>query len=129
MFLQRPLYRARKLREEIVSRSNDRLRRLLSRRGLMPPRVVHQMNLANSQMKRHYSMQPWDGELVVFRARNGLGRLDPRPDLGWNSQGVTNLRIVDVLGDHVTMLTDEISSLGPAVAAALAEARGRQTGS
>lgn len=127
MFLQRPLYRARKLGEEIARRSGLRLRKVLSRRGLVAPRVMHEMNLAHSQMKRDHSVQPWNGELVVFRARNGLGKLDPRPDLGWTSQGVTNLRIIDVLGDHVTMLTDEISSLGPAVAAALADARTKQT--
>lgn len=123
MIRQRPLYRAAGFFREAVTRSRAGLKELLARRGLATARPVHEGDRAFRRLKMDDSSRPYGGPVTLFRARNGLGLLGTLPDLGWASRGVSRLEIVDVRGDHVTMLTDDSASLARALSAALDTAR------
>lgn len=83
------------------------VRKPLARAGLAKqPPVPGPHYLARRAQTRDYSTAPYHGLVGLFRARNGLGYLGRREDLGWRALGVTRLEIIDVRGDHVTMLEE-----------------------
>lgn len=126
MLRQLPRGRVQQFVLEAVTRPvaifRRRVRKELAQRGLAFPAPVRAINAAHARMRKDYSAQPYEGLVDVFRARNGQGLLGTTPDLGWSKAGVSRLQFHDVAGDHVTMLTTEVESLGAAFSAALAAA-------
>lgn len=91
-------------------------------RGLAFPAQVQEANRAHDRARKDHISEPYPGQAILFRARNGLGMLGTQPDLGWSNAGVSHLQIVDVRGDHNSMLTEHAGSLGQALLRALEEA-------
>jgi thioesterase domain-containing protein len=99
-----------------VNLYRDRLRttalliyaRLLEKRGKRLPaglqflRVVEQ----NTQSGSAYLHQPYDGNLLLFRATDDLfyGEDYRRSALGWRSIILGEITVIDVTGDHMGML-------------------------
>lgn len=54
---------------------------------------------------RRYRPEAYDGDAVLFRARNQLVEY-PDPTFGWRPLIRGELRIVDVAGDHDNLLND-----------------------
>jgi amino acid adenylation domain-containing protein len=67
----------------------------------------------------------YDGDVVVFRARDGVVTARSDKDLGWSRVPVRSFRIVDVDGDHGTVLDADVQSLAQAMVNELEEARMR----
>jgi len=78
---------------------------------------------AYSESRKDFTLQPYGGAVTLFRARNGMGAARVEPDLGWNRVGVGSLQVFDVDGDHETLLSEDVASLGNAFAGALTAAR------
>jgi amino acid adenylation domain-containing protein len=84
--------------------------RLLEKRGKQVPadlqflRVVEQ----NTQSGSAYEHQPYDGDLLMFRATDDLfyGEDYRRSALGWRSVILGEITVIDVTGDHMSMLQD-----------------------
>jgi amino acid adenylation domain-containing protein len=99
-----------------VNLYRDRLRttalliyaRLLEKRGKLVPadlqflRVVEQ----NTQSGSVYQHQPYDGDLLMFRATDDLfyGEDYRRSALGWRSIILGEITVIDVTGDHMGIL-------------------------
>jgi amino acid adenylation domain-containing protein len=69
------------------------------------------------------SMQPWPGPVTLFLAREGTGAQSATRDAGWKRLCGASLNIVDIDGEHVTILTSEVGELATALARELANAR------
>jgi amino acid adenylation domain-containing protein len=84
--------------------------RLLEKRGKQVPanlqflRVVEQ----NAQSGSAYIHQPYDGNLLLFRATDDLfyGEDYQKSALGWRSIILGKITVIDVAGDHMGMLQD-----------------------
>src|SRR6185295_10976308 len=94
-------------------------------RGKPLPGWLQQTRFAMRQASGDSSTVPpnglYSGPLTLFRARLGLRRIRHEQDLGWTPFAPGGLRIVDVEGDHDTVLGSDIASLGRAMAEVLAE--------
>ena len=69
------------------------------------------------------SLQPWSLPVTLFLARQGTGAQSATRDAGWQRLCGSALKIVDVDGDHDTILTSEVEGLAAAFSRALADAQ------
>lgn len=114
---------------ELSSRPLRMLKRWLAdwrgARGVIFPKPVRAKNQAHARLRGDGPSHPLGATATLFRAHNGLGRLSTSPDAGWSSVGVGHLEIVDVPGDHNTILTDDVDALARELAAAVERAERR----
>jgi hypothetical protein len=68
----------------------------------------------------------WSGAVTLLRARHGSGRKRVLRDLGWSRIAPGGVHVIDVEGDHETMLKDEVASTAAALKRVLAAARERE---
>jgi amino acid adenylation domain-containing protein len=69
------------------------------------------------------SVQPWPAAVTLFLAREGMGAQSAIRDAGWRRLCGAGLKIVDIDGEHDTILTTDVDGLALALAGALANAR------
>ncbi|NJM45638.1 MAG: hypothetical protein HC860_05240 [Alkalinema sp. RU_4_3] len=62
----------------------------------------------NNQSGSAYQHQPYDGDLLLFRATDDLfyGEDYRRSALGWRSVVLGEITVINVTGDHMGMLQD-----------------------
>jgi amino acid adenylation domain-containing protein len=104
------LGRARLYRDRLRTTGLLIYARLLEKRGKQVPadlqflRVVEQ----NTQSGSAYKHQPYEGDLLLFRATDDLfyGEDYRRSALGWRSIILGEITVIDVTGDHMSMLQD-----------------------
>jgi acyl-CoA synthetase (AMP-forming)/AMP-acid ligase II/thioesterase domain-containing protein/acyl carrier protein len=90
------------------------------------PAWLHQMADAYAAAHKGFVLMPYGGTVTLFRARNGIARIRREADLGWGRVRTGRLDIIDVDGDHPSVLTTDVASLAAALTAALAAARAAQ---
>lgn len=74
------------------------------------------------------SLQPYAGPVTLFLARHGRGADLAVADAGWKALCGDGLRIVEIDGEHDTILGADVAGLARELARALAEARARVAG-
>jgi thioesterase domain-containing protein len=84
------------------------------------PAWLRDTRFAMRQARRDESQGPFTGPVTLFRARDGMRRTRQEQDLGWGPYAIGGLRIIDVDGDHDSILGDHVASLAHAMSAALA---------
>ncbi len=87
------------------------------------PADLHQTNRTMSASRLGFALRPYGGAVTLFRARHGMGAMAEERDLGWLRVGVGSLDILDVEGDHRSLLEEDVTSLGLAFSDALRRAR------
>ncbi len=116
----------------------DRIRlqlfRMFLQRGRPPPRLIGTVSVRTAYLfaERHYRpSDPFDGELVLFRATFGSGIDEPYvqryedPLFGWRRRATRGVRIVDVPGGHSSMLQEpHVDVLAERLQSAIDEALG-----
>jgi amino acid adenylation domain-containing protein len=122
-----------RLPREAALRLKKWIRRVLARRiaekGEPLPQWLLDTRTAMRKAKRDHSHGPYSGPITLFRAREGMRRVSKAEDLGWRAVAPGGVTIVDVDGDHVSILTTDVASLGGALAQALALEAQRRKGS
>jgi thioesterase domain-containing protein len=128
---QRPFRKSLAYAHEVFVRPKlwfrDRVHRMLVQRygtryeGL--PDWLHKMTDAYAAAHQGFVLQPYGGVVTLFRARNGIARIRQESDLGWGRVDIGRLEIIDVDGDHPSVLTTDVASLAAAMTTALANAR------
>jgi thioesterase domain-containing protein len=117
---------------EFVNRSRKRIERRLQdivRNADQAPASVHETFGAMAEAQRGFRLEPYEGPVTLFRGRDGIHRVRKDEDLGWGNVGIGRLDIVDVDGDHETVLAvPQVRTLAAAFASALASARGAGSG-
>ena len=97
--------------------------KLLGRGIAVPPMIIHHSIMFRGASRSH-SLRPYPGAVTLFRAREGIRKVRVDQDLGWTSLGVGRLDIIDVDGDHTTLLSEpHVYSLSAAMREALERAR------
>jgi acyl-coenzyme A synthetase/AMP-(fatty) acid ligase/thioesterase domain-containing protein/acyl carrier protein len=84
-----------------------------------PSAEVLANNAFFESLERQRAVQPYDGPVTLFLAKQGDGS---RPAAGWDAY-CPNVRVIEVEGEHYTIIRDEVRYLASAFARALAEAR------
>jgi thioesterase domain-containing protein len=80
-------------------------RRTLLRLGYPLPRALSNVTVINRHASREYVPRVYAGRVTLFRAREGrYGEDDPA--LGWAPLAAGGLDLIEVPGDHVTMLRE-----------------------
>jgi thioesterase domain-containing protein len=74
------------------------------------------------------SLQPYSGPVTLFLARHGRGTDCALPDAGWGAFCGDSLIIVEIEGEHESILTSDVASLVRGLSSALAVARARLAG-
>jgi thioesterase domain-containing protein len=117
--------RMRRLPAEISLRTSlwvkARLRRRIAVAEKPLPAWLIDTRFAMRQAHRDDSNGSYTGPVTLFRARDGLRRQRQEQDLGWTPFAIGGLRIIDVDGDHESVLGDHVASLASAMVDALAE--------
>ena len=117
--------RLRRLPAEISLRTSlwvkSRLRRRMASAEKPLPAWLIDTRFAMRQAHRDDSNGFYTGPVTLFRARDGLRRTRKEQDLGWTPFAIGGLRIIDVDGDHESVLGDHVESLASAMVEALAE--------
>lgn len=115
--------RVRRLPAEISLRTSlwvkARLRRRMSAAEKPLPAWLVDTRFAMRQAHRDDSDGLYTGPVTLFRARDGLRRTRQEQDLGWTPFAIGGLRIIDVDGDHESILGDHVESLAAAMVEAL----------
>jgi thioesterase domain-containing protein len=62
------------------------------------------MNKTQTQAWRGYKARPFDGRITLIRSEELKVANAPRPDLGWGTLALGGVDIVDVPGDHISMM-------------------------
>jgi amino acid adenylation domain-containing protein len=88
---------------------------------LYPEVQVPPLQQAYMAVRKREAVQAWSGHVTLFVARHGWGTDAIAPDLGWKPY-CAELEIVDVDGEHLTVLREDVASLGRAMREALARA-------
>lgn len=88
---------------------------------LYPEVQVPPLQQAYMAVRKREAVQGWSGRVTLFVARHGWGTDAIAPDLGWNAY-CPDLEIVEVDGEHQTVLVEDVASLGRAMREALARA-------
>ena len=92
------------------------------------PHRIYDSFLEFNDARKDFRLGPYDGTLTLFRGRDGIRRVRVEPDLGWANVPLGRLDIVDVDGDHETLLAQpQVRSLADVFARALAAARNAVT--
>jgi acyl-coenzyme A synthetase/AMP-(fatty) acid ligase/thioesterase domain-containing protein/acyl carrier protein len=118
--------RARRLPREVALRTSlwvkARLRRRITDAEKPLPPWLRDTRFAMREAKRDDAHGHFTGPVTLFRARDGMRRTRREQDLGWSEFAIGGLQIIDVDGDHDSILGDHVQSLGKAMAAALSQA-------
>lgn len=59
-----------------------------------------------TQAWRRYSPKPYSGLITVFRTEESRKKYAHEPDLGWQANTNAKVELVDIPGDHITMLDE-----------------------
>jgi amino acid adenylation domain-containing protein len=82
------------------------------------PIPVPSLQRAYSHIRKRDALQPYPGPVTLFLARHGWGTDAATRDLGW-SRYCPDLRIIDVDGEHHTVLHEDVASLSHAMRRAI----------
>jgi thioesterase domain-containing protein/acyl carrier protein len=111
--------RARRLPREMALRTSlwvkARIRRRIAANEKPLPAWLRDTRFAMRQAPRDDAATPYTGPVTLFRARDGLRRTRKEQDLGWTVHAIGGLRIIDVDGDHDSILGDHVQSLAAAM--------------
>ncbi len=89
--------------------ANSLYRRLAGRREETASLVAaHMENEVQNKLRCVYQYGTYDGELILLRAKKQLLlRRELNYELGWTNRPLSGLKIIDVPGDHLTMMYGE----------------------
>lgn len=88
------------------------------------PQRIYDSFVAFADARRGFKLEPYDGPVTLFRGRDGIRRVRVDDDLGWSKLCRGRLDIMDVDGDHETLLAQpHVRSVADAFRRALATAR------
>ncbi|MGK2856051.1 MAG: AMP-binding protein [Thermoanaerobaculia bacterium] len=93
------------------------------RENLFDPNLPTNQYFDSLNMRR--SLQPYPGRVTLFLARHGSGAQSVRADAGWSAFCAGGVEIVEIDGEHDTILSSDVVGLARELAQALAEARAR----
>lgn len=99
---------ARRRKEKLAQAHHARALEKLSPGESLPPKLVdfhlHRNFMA---VRARYKPDPYDGSLVLFKAAQAdLDYLQAGRSLGWNEHIRGDIRVVDVAGSHLSMLSE-----------------------
>ncbi|MEA2490157.1 MAG: hypothetical protein QOH21_1949 [Acidobacteriota bacterium] len=94
-----------------------------ARTGTWPSVPALEENRFYDSLRLQASLQPWPASATLFLAREGTGAHSARRDAGWESLCGAGLTIVEIDGEHDTILTTDVHGLAHALSQALASAR------
>jgi thioesterase domain-containing protein len=80
-----------------------RLRQSLPANADMPT-IFKNVALVSSEAMKKYQLNPFGGPVVLFRAENGSRKTATSEDLGWTRYATGGLTILDIPGEHDTLL-------------------------
>jgi amino acid adenylation domain-containing protein len=116
--------RVRRLPGEISLRTSlwfkARVRKRLAADEKPLPAWLRDTRFAMRHAPREAAPDLYTGPVTLFRARDGVRRTRKEQDLGWTPFAIGGLTIIDVDGDHDSILGDHVGSLADALADALA---------
>ncbi|HEX9982921.1 MAG TPA: thioesterase domain-containing protein, partial [Thermoanaerobaculia bacterium] len=95
-----------------------------ARSGKWPPLPERVENRFYESLNLQSSLQPWEAPVTLFLARQGTGAQAARRDAGWERLCGATLKIIEIDGEHDTILTSDVGGLAAAFSSALAKARG-----
>lgn len=95
-----------------------------ARSGTWPSIPEREENRFYDSLNLQSSLQPWPAPVTLFLARHGTGAHSALRDAGWGRLCGAGLKIVEIDGEHDTILTSDVGGLAVAFSRALAEARG-----
>jgi thioesterase domain-containing protein len=72
------------------------------------------LQIAYMAIRKREALQSYAGRVTLFLARHGWGSSALHRDLGW-SRYCPNLEVVDVNGEHHTVLYEDVDSLAAAM--------------
>ncbi|HET8797402.1 MAG TPA: AMP-binding protein [Thermoanaerobaculia bacterium] len=78
------------------------------------PPEVPALNAAYNAIRKRDALQRYDGPVTLFLARHGWGTDALHRDLGWR-RWCPSLEIVEVEGEHHTVLREDVDSLAEAI--------------
>lgn len=111
--------RARRIPREMALRTSlwvkARIRRRIATDEKPLPAWLRDTRHAMRQAPRDDAPSPYTGPVTLFRARDGLRRTRKEQDLGWTVHAIGGLHIIDVDGDHDSILGDHVKSLAAAM--------------
>jgi thioesterase domain-containing protein len=111
--------RARKIPGEIKLRTSLWVKKHVRRRIIVDdaelPAWLRDTRHAMFNARRDDSAGFYTGLVTLFRAREGLCRTRKEQDLGWSAYAIGGLHIVDVDGDHDSVLEEHVASLAAAM--------------
>ena len=83
---------------------------------------------ANGDALRRYRPRPYDGDVTLFVAADGLrASLGLGEDLGWSRHAMSHLETIPVPGTHYSMMVPpDLNELGKKLMAALAMTSSRE---
>ncbi|HEX8617953.1 MAG TPA: non-ribosomal peptide synthetase [Thermoanaerobaculia bacterium] len=87
-----------------------------------PPEVVA-VNRFFQALATDRNLQPYSGPVTVFLARQGRGADCVVPDAGWSAYCGSNLEVIDIDGEHDSIINEDVELLARPLARALAAAR------
>jgi hypothetical protein len=94
--------------------------------GLLPPSVelaelrrLFVRFRANHYALYTYEPDPYNGDLILFRASVRMGEEEEDPQRGWGDLVQGELRIWDLPGNHYTLLREEVEVLAERLRAVL----------
>jgi hypothetical protein len=94
--------------------------------GLLPPSVelaelrrLFVRFRANHYALYTYEPDPYNGDLILFRASVRMGEEEEDPQRGWGGLVQGELRIWDLPGNHYTLLREEVEALAERLRAVL----------
>jgi acyl-coenzyme A synthetase/AMP-(fatty) acid ligase/thioesterase domain-containing protein/acyl carrier protein len=87
------------------------------------PRWLVRKNKEIASSRKSFVLKPYEGHATLFVARSGLGAARSARDLGWSAVGVSNLEIIEVRGDHDSVLKADVDSIAAVMKDALERAR------
>jgi thioesterase domain-containing protein len=76
-------------------------------------------------LNMHGALRPYAGHVTLLRARFGSATDCPLPDSGWGPLCRGGLKVIEIEGEHETILNSDVESLADALARELASARER----
>jgi amino acid adenylation domain-containing protein len=94
-----------------------------ARSGKWPALPERVENRFYESLNLQSSMQPWAAPVTLFLARQGTGAQSARRDAGWARLCGATLKIVEIDGEHDTILTSDVGGLATAFSRALTKAQ------
>jgi len=92
-----------------------------------PPEEIRQLNAYFDTLELQRALQPYDGAVTLFLARQGRGADSAHADAGWGAL-CESLEIVEIDGEHDTILNYDVDLLADVFRRALTTARARSLG-